>query len=513
MRAIKLEFKANLYQLSNARDYIPPTELCDQLVRLYFQTFETTYRILHVPTFMEAYQSFLEDREAADTVFVMKLLLVITIGAAFYEGDSPLVSRPSTILWVSAVRSWLQAPLEKAQLSFDSIQLQCLLTLARQANDIGADTFWLSASNMLNMALNMGLHRDPGMFPKVSVFETEMRRRMWATVLEIAVQSNPYAGMPLLLSCEDYDCKPPSNVNDSDFDESTTMLPESKPREVLTQTSWQLALLESIPIRIEIAKLINKIRSQPTYDEVIRLHESLTEAYRAIPSFFRPQKLNFQYASPAGPTSFQIHMLDLFTRRYLIHLHCLHAARAGTSPQYLLSRKVCLDSSMALLSYPPISEMLPKDAEDFARLRTIGGGMFKEDFFYAAALICSELQMQASEEYSYTSTELKKPLLEALERFLGHAAQRLAMGKDSAKGHFFLSILIAQFRGENVRQAANMSTKMCLAAWEEKLESMRSWRLSSGAGVGMQVGGTDLNQAPFHSSLVSPSLSHHSMGY
>ncbi|RDW76125.1 hypothetical protein BP5796_06946 [Coleophoma crateriformis] len=502
MRAIKSEFKANLFHLPSPRDYIPPRQLCDELVQLYLRTFETTYRILHVPTFMKAYRSFWEDSETADTHFVIKLLLVIAVGAVWYQGDSPLVSRPSTVSWISAARTWLQAPFEKVQLSFDSIQLQCLLALARQANDIGADTFWASASNILTMALNMGLHRDPGMFPGVSVFEAEMRRRVWATVLEFAVQSNPYAGMPLLLSSEDYDCKPPANLDDCDFDETTTTLPESKPTGVFTQTSWQLALLGSISVRINVARLVNKIHSQPTYDEVINLHEALTEAYHAIPSFFRPQNLEPQYTSSNQPTSFQIYMLDHLTRRYLIHLHYLYAARAGRFPQFYLSRKVCLDSSVALLSYPPIATMLPKSSEDFARLRTIGGGMFKEDFFHASILICSELQMQASEEYSYMSNELKRPLLDALDRFLGHVAQRLAMGKDSAKGHFFLSIIIAHLRGRNVQEAAKMSSKMCLAAWDEKLELIRSWQFNGNSSSGNEVANHDPYPDPFQSSLV-----------
>ncbi|RDW82800.1 hypothetical protein BP6252_03912 [Coleophoma cylindrospora] len=502
MRAIKSESKVNPHPLPNPRDYIPPRQLCDELVQLYLRTFETTYRILHVPTFMKAYRSFWEDSAPADTIFVTKLLLVIAVGAAWYQGDSPLVSRPSTVSWVSAARTWLQAPFEKAQLSFDSIQLQCLLALARQANDIGADTFWASASNILTMALNMGLHRDPGMFPGVSVFEAEMRRRVWATVLEFAVQSNPYAGLPLLLSSEDYDCRPPSNLDDCDFDETTTTLPESKPADVFTQTSWQLALLGSVSIRINVARVVNKIHSQPTYDEVIKLHEALTEAYRAIPSFFRPQNLESQYTSPNQPTSFQVYMLDHLTRRYLIHLHCLYAARAGKSPQFYLSRKVCLDSSLALLSYPPIATILPKSSEDFARLRTIGGGMFKEDFFHASVLICAELQMQASEEYSYMSNELKKPLLDALDRFLGHVAQRLGMGKDSAKGHFFLSIIIAQLRGRNVREAARMSSKMCLAAWDEKLERIRSWQFNGNSGSGNEIGNPDPYPTPLQSALV-----------
>lgn len=39
-------------QAFKLEDMVPPRNVADQLLQLYLETFETTYRVLHVPTFV-----------------------------------------------------------------------------------------------------------------------------------------------------------------------------------------------------------------------------------------------------------------------------------------------------------------------------------------------------------------------------------------------------------------------------------------------------------------------------
>ena len=97
--------------------------------------------------------------------------------------------------------------------------------------------------------MQMGLHRDPEHLPKMSILSVELRRRIWATVIEMAIQSSLESGMPLLISFSDFDTMPPLNINDSEIDESTQVLPAAQDGATFTQTSLQLALLQSLRIR------------------------------------------------------------------------------------------------------------------------------------------------------------------------------------------------------------------------------------------------------------------------
>ena len=97
--------------------------------------------------------------------------------------------------------------------------------------------------------MQMGLHRDPEHLPKMSILSVELRRRLWATIMEMTVQSSLESGLPPLISFNDFDTKPPLNINDSEVDELTQVLPIAKDLATFTQTSLQLALLQSLRIR------------------------------------------------------------------------------------------------------------------------------------------------------------------------------------------------------------------------------------------------------------------------
>lgn len=97
--------------------------------------------------------------------------------------------------------------------------------------------------------MQMGLHHDPEYLPRMSPLNIELRRRLWATIMEMIVQSSLESGQPPLISFDDFDTKPPSNINDSEIDESTQTLPRPKDRTIFTDTSLQLALLQSLRIR------------------------------------------------------------------------------------------------------------------------------------------------------------------------------------------------------------------------------------------------------------------------
>lgn len=70
---------------------MPPREVADKLIGNYLRTFESTYRILHVPTFEAEYAQYWENPATTGTGVVIKLLLVMAIGTSFYQGEIPSV--------------------------------------------------------------------------------------------------------------------------------------------------------------------------------------------------------------------------------------------------------------------------------------------------------------------------------------------------------------------------------------------------------------------------------------
>jgi hypothetical protein len=58
----------------------PSREVADTMANLYFRSFESTHRILHVPTFWSEYQRYWNHPESVTTGLRLKILLVIGIG-------------------------------------------------------------------------------------------------------------------------------------------------------------------------------------------------------------------------------------------------------------------------------------------------------------------------------------------------------------------------------------------------------------------------------------------------
>ena len=62
------------------RESVPSRDIADALKAGYFRVFESTCRILHIPSFEQQYEQYWNDPTSADDCWVLILLLVLAIG-------------------------------------------------------------------------------------------------------------------------------------------------------------------------------------------------------------------------------------------------------------------------------------------------------------------------------------------------------------------------------------------------------------------------------------------------
>jgi hypothetical protein len=453
-RVVKAERPITSYTLPDFKSHMPSRETADQLVQLYFQSFESTYRILHRGFFYKEYEQYWNDPAAAKDSFTLKLLLVLAIGTAFYDdAANGNALRSFAPQWIYAAQAWLSAPFQKARLNVVGLEVQCLLIIARQSHSLENDFLWTSVGTLMRNAMSMGFHRDPSHFPKISVFHAEIRRRMWATIIELATQSSLDCGMPPMFSYHEFDCESPSNYDDADLDEQTKVYPPRKPDSVLTDTSIQITLLRSLPTRLEISRMLNDFRSIPPYDKVIALSSELSSHIRAHSPFYTTSQLSTHRFTASAKN-----LLELFTQRFMLALHHRFASQAKTDPRFYYSRKMAVDASMAMFSRPSSVDSDP--AEEFTRTRLLSGGFFHESVSRASAAIALELISQINEDSFPGSTAGKvarKPLHDMLEGLVEVVKRRIEFGYETnVKPCLFISMVQAQTvameRGEDVRE-------------------------------------------------------------
>lgn len=438
------------------QDSIPSKEICDVLVDCYLRTFESVFRVLHIPSFRREYSSYWAGDIPGKPSVILKILLVCAIGVPFYDGPEKPLLRSASVKWTQAATQWVAGPHVKSKLNMAGLQIQILALIARQLNSIDGDHVWIPAGSLLRSGMILGLHRDPAHFGKISVYHREMRRRLWATILEITVQSSLDMGMPPMISPDDYDTKAPSNIDDKDIEEGWDVPLDEKPSTEYTDCSIQIAFTETLPIRLEIIKRINNLRFELSYDEVLRIGKELDDVCRSQTIFFKAS-LNAGHKV----TPFQIKMADSLVRRFVLCLHRPYFAKAKETPQFHYSRKVCLDTSLAI--YAPATEPVPGQEDDWTKMTRGCVGFFKSFFLYAMSTVYLELISQIDEQKQASSIfaplissstpqstahftlptqfqTLRNVLVSAHET----AIARIRNGETNAKGAVFMSCAIAR---------------------------------------------------------------------
>ncbi|KAF2712893.1 hypothetical protein K504DRAFT_423060 [Pleomassaria siparia CBS 279.74] len=438
---------------------IPTRAVCDQLVQCYLRTFEGIFRVLHIPTFTREYESYWENTAAAKPSVVTKILLVCAIGVPFYTPSTDGQSHPSLrslcTKWIQSASLWLNSPHEKSRLNMAGLQIQILVLLARQICNVDGDLIWMPAGSLIRSAMHLGLHRDPSNFPKISTFHAEMRRRLWATVLEITSQSSLDMGMPPMISLNDYDTRLPENVNDEDIGDIGSMAPlMPRPEGEFTQTSIQIAFTQTLPMRLEMIRLMNDLRAELSYDDVLRLGSELLTTCRSNAQRMQSHLVRPPSGSTSAPNAFQLKLFDVLVRRFVLCLHHPFFAKAKTNPQYYYSRKVCLDISVSILT--PVSPAGVED--DWRNLMTYGVGFVKSLFLYGLSTVYLELVARIEEMHEETPTVLPitpdsspsvvpdnfHTLRSLLVASKSIAESRMRRGETNAKGVLFIDCGIAR---------------------------------------------------------------------
>ena len=412
---------------------------------------ETVYRVLHIPSFQRDYETLWVTGTETSMAFMVLLKLVLAIGATVYDENFSM--RTQAIRWVYEAQTWLSSPVFKSRLGIQYLQTSILLLLAREVINVGSEGLvWISAGSVLRAAMYMGLHKDPAQLPRMTTLETEMRRRIWNTILEVSLQASLESGGPTLISLEDFDSEPPGNFND---DQLTATNPTAKPDSVYTQSSIAVALRKTLPARLAVVHFLNNISSTGTYEETLRIDAGFRVAYRTLRRAFS----KFTANEGISPSSFALQAIDFIMQRYITSLHVPFFGPSLDEPVYAFSRKAMVDSSLkiwtlacpssvpaaAQISASPTSSSNDASSEgDLVRLCRCGAGFFRTFAFHASTFLGVEVRAQVQDEYDISSVPLHTNLYSVLNDASSWYLRCMEAGETGVKGYLLLQLLIAQ---------------------------------------------------------------------
>ncbi|KAJ5085337.1 metal ion resistance protein/transporter (Zrc1) [Penicillium argentinense] len=451
-------------------DLLPSRQLADFLVNLYLSTYETTFRVVHVPSFLQEWTTFwnsgleFSDRSCATEILLAKALTMMACASCLAD-DTSLVAAGSdrTSLsqishnWLQAVALWLGSIPEHARLNLHVMQVKCLLVTARQAIAWDGDLVGVMAGSLIREAVMMGLHRDPTLSPNMTPYWAEIRKRLWLTVVEIELQASLHLGIPLALSWEDFDCPPPSNVEDNDFSFSSTSMAPERGISILTKTTFQIVLAQSLRVRMEIARLINRARLALNPNEIMSLSDSLARSLAEAPAQLRDDPGSDDTSKNAFQRSFYLFLM--WRSMLALHRPVLLNHADVEKEIYSVSRINCVQASVALLAQLEFlseisADMSPRPGDIvLPHVLRLKGGLFQDDIFHAAITVCLELRLQLKDSQislppglianlvSQSALYQRKALLQSIENALRYFENKVRSEARACKTFTILCIL------------------------------------------------------------------------
>ncbi|KAF1914849.1 hypothetical protein BDU57DRAFT_453747 [Ampelomyces quisqualis] len=324
---------------------LPDRTTVDLQVTNYFQAWETTYRILHGPSFWKEYQNFWEQPsgQSGQPGFAVILLLIcattkcLTPKDDVFEGDTTADRQMASNL-IKVCEAWIgRQPRKRLTLQF--FQLQCLSLVAKRVNCDRVKQDWIASGDVVRLALASGMHRNPSLLStgKISPFEKEMKKRLWVTIMDLEMQSSLENGLQSSLTGLYWDTPCPANLPDEAFSAETLDLPASRPLEHFTTASFLSVSRKSIPLRLHLMQLLNNPSETMPYSEVMHYDAQLHELLSDLPKW--------EDARASLPTA----LLQLQLRQFLLILHKPWASLAHKNDRYIYSLTACINASGSII--------------------------------------------------------------------------------------------------------------------------------------------------------------------
>lgn len=350
---------------------VPERSRVEILVRLYFEHFEKTYRIIHKPTFWKQYDDFWRSPQSVPSGFIAVLLLVMAVVRCMIPEEKFTYSALGSsghleaVTWIHACEIWLDKQSQKHR-TLETYQIMCLQIMASSASCYKTKRAYQNAENLVTYFRSAGMHRDPSLLDqRTTSFEREMRRRLWATVAEMELQASLDRGSASTLAAVFMDCKPPLNLNDEDISPDALDPPSEKQLHVYTPSSYQIIAARSLHLRISLCSIINDPSSQLQHEDVLQYEQQIIDTLNDIPKWTETESQNASI------------LLNLQLRQFYIMLHSPFA-RQDQSMKSRYSRMICLETSKYILDQH--SKLI--SAGNFSMV------LLREDIFTAALSIC-----------------------------------------------------------------------------------------------------------------------------
>jgi hypothetical protein len=302
---------------------------------------------------------------------------------------------------------------------------------------------WILMGIIVQIAVRMGYHRDGSQSPRLSPFQSEMRRRAWAVIFQIDSAAAGQYGLPRMINDSQADTREPSDVNDDALSRDMSELPP--PRTGFEPSSIQFLVMKNRLVSTfnMIIDLIGSPKKVASYDEILKLDKILEEQFQTMPVPLRMRSMSRSLTDTPEVVVNRIFLaLSYYKSRCILHRGYMLAAQ--TNDRYLYSRKSCIESALEILH---IQLSLHEESQEGRRLyheKWKYYTLIKHIWLLATTILCADLDNSHRETPSRAPYEGNVPekIVQALRKSYFIWIEFSDMSRDAQKAAQMLRVVL-----------------------------------------------------------------------
>ncbi|KAJ5775470.1 uncharacterized protein N7511_000481 [Penicillium nucicola] len=201
----------------------------------------------------------------------------------------------------------------------------------------------------IRLAIMMGYHHDAQSYSHITVFDAEMRRRVWLFLQSTDSIVSWQTGLPRVLFSKLGDTCFPRNLLDEDFGPNTAELPHPRPEIDLTSgVVYMVATEQVLSVTSEITDKIST--GTLSHGETVRLSQKLESTKARIPYPLRLSQITASKTWIDNGLKLQQYTLEITIQRATCILHRQYLLSNRYDEKYAYLRNNCVDSARRILS-------------------------------------------------------------------------------------------------------------------------------------------------------------------
>ncbi|RDW62634.1 hypothetical protein BP5796_10936 [Coleophoma crateriformis] len=446
---------------------LPPKETCEKLVARFFDAYSPAMparNVLHRPTVEKQLQSHFADPSKTRVIWIGFLFGIMCTALHTYPQRSEVDEAPkeyqnnlnatAELFRVRTAECLIHADITKPRdLLLETLILYSLVEYIHEAD--GAKGVMLLSSIIMRLATQQGYHRDPNQQSNLTIFQREMRRRVWAVVDQFELLFSAQLGIPKVIRYAECDTGLMSNVSEDDLYEEMVVMPPSRPLSERTQVSYSIVKANIMRAYGNVIEFLHIVEPQP-YSEVLRLDTILMNVRQDYPPHFQLRSLEEMEGDLATDIMQRFILQQCFHKGIcLLHRKFWNCATMDNGePTFYYSRRTSVASAMALLNNQAEMHQISGPGKALEKERWWKFGINNHDYMLAAMILSLDLVCEQKDlairssagSLSYPPPILLPEKIQVLQRTLGIWMDVQNNCKDAGRAIQILHAVMAKLR-------------------------------------------------------------------